>query len=96
MTIELAHCPLDEAKGLAEFYNEQIGGMPYAHPVSAEEFDWGIRHREYEGEFSYTELSDEVVIVARRTGRVVRRALLGDLLLPICHRLEAGSSYKLR
>ena len=53
MTIELAHWPLDEAKGLAEFYNEQIGDMPYAHPVSAEEFDWGIRHREYEGEISY-------------------------------------------
>ena len=58
MAFDLEYWSLDEAKGLADFYNEQIAELPCAHAVSAEDFDWGIRHPRYE-QTPHTDLGDE-------------------------------------
>lgn len=71
MTINLEHWSLDEATGLTNFYNEQTADLPYAHAVSAEEFDWGIQNPWWHDQSPCDNLKNEELIVAKEKGQII-------------------------
>ena len=42
MAFDLEYWSLDEARGLADFYNAQVADLPYAHAVSEEVFGTSV------------------------------------------------------
>ena len=74
---------IDQASGLADFYNEQFADMPYCYPVTANEFVTGIRWHEERDE-PYADLSEESILVAEDDDG----AVAGFAHVAVCRRGE--------
>jgi hypothetical protein len=68
--MKLAFWDLKDASRLTGFYNRQIVGLPYCHPVTPGAFDWGIQHDRYE-DTPHENLEAERLVVAEEGGRIV-------------------------